>query len=168
MLLMIRLMWWEFNNTTFIMLLNKISLQPTPTDTSWLLAWTVRTDSWSGLFGLGSAVMLCVCSDWLWLCDVMFAPPQWVGGRYSLWSAIGLSIALHIGTSALTTSWVLISDHIDLMLWSQRWITTRTFIRFVLKHEWLGPTVVSAWMTSGCRLSAGDQVSPADVISWWT
>ena len=22
---------------------------------------------------------------------------QWVGGRYSLWSAIGLSIALHIG-----------------------------------------------------------------------
>uniref|UniRef100_A0A8C4GXP3 Glucose-6-phosphate isomerase n=1 Tax=Dicentrarchus labrax TaxID=13489 RepID=A0A8C4GXP3_DICLA len=30
-------------------------------------------------------------------CDVMFAHPQWVGGRYSLWSAIGLSIALHIG-----------------------------------------------------------------------
>uniref|UniRef100_A0A7N6AKM0 Glucose-6-phosphate isomerase n=1 Tax=Anabas testudineus TaxID=64144 RepID=A0A7N6AKM0_ANATE len=27
-------------------------------------------------------------------CDFMF---QWVGGRYSLWSAIGLSIALHIG-----------------------------------------------------------------------
>lgn len=23
--------------------------------------------------------------------------PQWVGGRYSLWSAIGLSIAVHIG-----------------------------------------------------------------------
>ena len=23
--------------------------------------------------------------------------PQWVGGRYSLWSAIGLSIALYIG-----------------------------------------------------------------------
>lgn len=22
---------------------------------------------------------------------------QWVGGRYSLWSAIGLSIAVHIG-----------------------------------------------------------------------
>lgn len=29
----------------------------------------------------------------------MFARPQWVGGRYSLWSAIGLSIALHVGTS---------------------------------------------------------------------
>jgi len=25
---------------------------------------------------------------------------QWVGGRYSLWSAIGLSIALHIGRSS--------------------------------------------------------------------
>uniref|UniRef100_A0A4W5NDT9 Glucose-6-phosphate isomerase n=1 Tax=Hucho hucho TaxID=62062 RepID=A0A4W5NDT9_9TELE len=29
--------------------------------------------------------------------DVMLAFSQWVGGRYSLWSAIGLSIALHIG-----------------------------------------------------------------------
>uniref|UniRef100_A0A3P9K7J1 Glucose-6-phosphate isomerase n=1 Tax=Oryzias latipes TaxID=8090 RepID=A0A3P9K7J1_ORYLA len=28
---------------------------------------------------------------------LLFAHPQWVGGRYSLWSAIGLSIALHIG-----------------------------------------------------------------------
>jgi glucose-6-phosphate isomerase len=27
----------------------------------------------------------------------MFAFWDWVGGRYSLWSAIGLSIALHIG-----------------------------------------------------------------------
>uniref|UniRef100_A0A8C6PL97 Glucose-6-phosphate isomerase n=1 Tax=Nothobranchius furzeri TaxID=105023 RepID=A0A8C6PL97_NOTFU len=31
--------------------------------------------------------------------DVMFSGPQWVGGRYSLWSAIGLSIALHVGRS---------------------------------------------------------------------
>uniref|UniRef100_A0A8C1ND53 Glucose-6-phosphate isomerase n=1 Tax=Cyprinus carpio TaxID=7962 RepID=A0A8C1ND53_CYPCA len=30
----------------------------------------------------------------------MFEFWDWVGGRYSLWSAIGLSIALHIGTSA--------------------------------------------------------------------
>ena len=28
------------------------------------------------------------------LCIIIF---QWVGGRYSLWSAIGLSIALNIG-----------------------------------------------------------------------
>lgn len=27
----------------------------------------------------------------------MFGFWDWVGGRYSLWSAIGLSIALHIG-----------------------------------------------------------------------
>ena len=27
----------------------------------------------------------------------MFAFWDWVGGRYSLWSAIGLSIAVHIG-----------------------------------------------------------------------
>lgn len=29
---------------------------------------------------------------------------QWVGGRYSLWSAIGLSIALHVG-ECLFLSW---------------------------------------------------------------
>ncbi|MEQ2211940.1 hypothetical protein XENOCAPTIV_021487, partial [Xenoophorus captivus] len=29
----------------------------------------------------------------------MFEFWDWVGGRYSLWSAIGLSIALHVGTS---------------------------------------------------------------------
>uniref|UniRef100_A0A671TIY1 Glucose-6-phosphate isomerase n=1 Tax=Sparus aurata TaxID=8175 RepID=A0A671TIY1_SPAAU len=46
----------------------------------------------------------------------MFEFWDWVGGRYSLWSAIGLSIALHVGTSALTSSW--------------RWITNRTFFRF--------------------------------------
>lgn len=40
-------------------------------------------------------------SDWLTDCDVMFARPQWVGGRYSLWSAIGLSIALHVGMCIL-------------------------------------------------------------------
>uniref|UniRef100_A0A671TGH4 Glucose-6-phosphate isomerase n=1 Tax=Sparus aurata TaxID=8175 RepID=A0A671TGH4_SPAAU len=34
----------------------------------------------------------------------MFEFWDWVGGRYSLWSAIGLSIALHVGT-----------DHIDLI-----------------------------------------------------
>uniref|UniRef100_A0A3Q3MT52 Glucose-6-phosphate isomerase n=1 Tax=Mastacembelus armatus TaxID=205130 RepID=A0A3Q3MT52_9TELE len=34
----------------------------------------------------------------------MFEFWDWVGGRYSLWSAIGLSIALHIGTSAGTGS----------------------------------------------------------------
>lgn len=34
----------------------------------------------------------------------MFACPQWVGGRYSLWSAIGLSIALHVGTSVTLLS----------------------------------------------------------------
>uniref|UniRef100_A0A3P9JR37 Glucose-6-phosphate isomerase n=1 Tax=Oryzias latipes TaxID=8090 RepID=A0A3P9JR37_ORYLA len=38
-----------------------------------------------------SVSTICPCSDRL------FAYPQWVGGRYSLWSAIGLSIALHIG-----------------------------------------------------------------------
>uniref|UniRef100_A0A8C7N566 Glucose-6-phosphate isomerase n=1 Tax=Oncorhynchus kisutch TaxID=8019 RepID=A0A8C7N566_ONCKI len=35
--------------------------------------------------------------DFSFLTDVMLAFSQWVGGRYSLWSAIGLSIALHIG-----------------------------------------------------------------------
>uniref|UniRef100_A0A8C4NCZ3 Glucose-6-phosphate isomerase n=1 Tax=Eptatretus burgeri TaxID=7764 RepID=A0A8C4NCZ3_EPTBU len=34
------------------------------------------------------------------LCNV-FVCTQWVGGRFSLWSAIGLSIALHIGLSVM-------------------------------------------------------------------
>lgn len=33
----------------------------------------------------------------------MFAFWDWVGGRYSLWSAIGLSIATYIGTYPLST-----------------------------------------------------------------
>ena len=44
--------------------------------------WDVRET-----FGISLAYI--VCSVCLWL--------QWVGGRYSLWSAIGLSIALYIG-----------------------------------------------------------------------
>lgn len=35
-----------------------------------------------------------VCQRLLSACSCLF---QWVGGRYSLWSAIGLSIALHVG-----------------------------------------------------------------------
>lgn len=56
-------------------------------------------------------------SDWL-IDAVMSALPQWVGGRYSLWSAIGLSIALHIGMAGLCHckhccihEWQLPTDH---------------------------------------------------------
>lgn len=35
----------------------------------------------------------------------MFAFWDWVGGRYSLWSAIGLSIATYIGTWLESSPW---------------------------------------------------------------
>uniref|UniRef100_A0A3Q1GZ15 Glucose-6-phosphate isomerase n=1 Tax=Acanthochromis polyacanthus TaxID=80966 RepID=A0A3Q1GZ15_9TELE len=84
--------------TLFIIASKTFTTQETITNAESAKDWFLQTagDSSSNLNC--NFVMLLSCAlIGEYPCDVMFACPQWVGGRYSLWSAIGLSIALHIG-----------------------------------------------------------------------
>uniref|UniRef100_A0A8C4GXQ1 Glucose-6-phosphate isomerase n=1 Tax=Dicentrarchus labrax TaxID=13489 RepID=A0A8C4GXQ1_DICLA len=83
--------------TLFIIASKTFTTQETITNAESARDWFLQTANdvsvfltWAGL------VVACAVIGGV-TCDVMFAHPQWVGGRYSLWSAIGLSIALHIG-----------------------------------------------------------------------
>jgi glucose-6-phosphate isomerase len=76
----------------------------------------------------------------------MFAFWDWVGGRYSLWSAIGLSIALHIGFENFEK--LLAGAH----FMDQHFCTApieANVIPYLLKFVFVFKTIVSILMLSG-------------------